>query len=240
MKKIIPFLLGILLLASGCRQISGIRERGSGNIKAETRNASGFTNIDVSGAIDVYIKQDSTTSVKVETDDNLLQYVEVETSGSTLEIYTERGVWLRPSNKIKVYVSTPSFKEFTVSGASSISSENLITSTEALHVGLSGASDGKFEFDAPKITVDLSGASEVSIRGKTKDFEAGGSGASHIRCYELLAENTNVDLSGASEAEVYASIRLKGEASGASSVDYKGSASANVEKSGASSVKKRD
>ena len=239
MKKIALFSLVIFVFASGCRELAGRRVRGSGHIITENRTASGFNSIDVSGAIDVYVKQDSTTSVKVEADDNILQYIEVHTEGSTLEIYTEANIRLRPSNKIKVWVSNPSYKEFTVSGASSIRSENEITSTDVLHLSLSGASEGRLEFNAPKVSVDLSGASNAGIKGKTKDFEGEVSGASEIRCFDLLTENANVDASGASHIEVYASVKIEGQASGASSVNYKGNAQVNVEKSGASSVNKK-
>ena len=139
MKKIALFSLVIFVFASGCREIAGRRVRGSGHITTENRNVSGFNSIDISGAIDVYIKQDSTTSVKVEADDNILEYIEVHTEGSSLEIYTEGNIRLRPSTKIKVYISNPQYKEIEVSGASSVRSENEITSSEALHLSLSGA-----------------------------------------------------------------------------------------------------
>src|SRR4030095_1102036 len=240
MKKIALFSLVILVFASGCREIAGRRVRGSGHIITENRTAAGFNNIDVSGAIDVYIKQDSPTSVKVEADDNILEYIEVHTNGSTLEIYTEGNIRLKPSHKIKVYVSNPEYKDLQVSGASSIHSENEITSADALHVDLSGASEGRLELNAPKVSVNLTGASNANIKGKTKDFEGSASGASEIRGFDLLTENADVDASGASSIEVFASVKIAGQASGASSVNYKGNAQANVEKSGASSVNKKD
>lgn len=240
MKKIFLFSLVILVFASGCREMLGRRIRGNGHITSETRTASGFTGVDVSGAISVYVKQDSVASIKVEADENLLEYIEVHNSGSTLEIHTRHGVNLRPTHKIKVYVSSPSFTHFEASGACEIYGENEITSAESMNVSLSGASNGKLDLNVPKVTVDLSGASDISIRGKTRDFDAGASGASSIKCFELLTENTDVDLSGASHAEIYASVTLDGETSGASSVDYKGNAKANVGKSGASSVNKKD
>ena len=240
MKNVFLFSLLILVFASGCREIAGRRVRGSGNITTDSRSASGFHSIDVSGAIEVYVKQDSSTSVKVEADDNLLEYIEIYTDNSTLVIRTQNGVRLRPSNKIKVYVSNQSYKEFEVSGASSIHSENEINSVEALRVDLSGASNGKLEFNAPKISVDLSGACDLTIRGKTKDFDAGASGASEIRCFDLLAENTEVEASGASSAEVYASVKLAGSASGASHIKYKGNATTSISTSGASGVNKID
>ena len=237
MKNVFLFSLVILILASGCRGF-GRGERGSGHILSENRNASGFHSIEVSGAIDVYVKQDSATSVKVEADDNLLQYVEVYTENSTLVIKTRNRMWMRPTNKVKVYVTNPLYREFEVSGASSIRSENTITSGEMLHVGLSGASNAKLDFNAPRISADLSGASDLTIRGKTRDFEAGASGASEIKCFDLLTENTDVEASGASSAEVYASVRLVGSASGASHIRYKGNAIPSISSSGASGVNK--
>jgi len=96
------------------------------------------------------------------------------------------------------------------------------------------------ELNAPKISVHLTGASNTSIKGKTKDFEGSASGASEIRGFDLLSENANVDASGASHIEIFASVRIDGQSSGASSVNYKGNAQSNVEKSGASSVNKKD
>jgi hypothetical protein len=240
MKKLILFSLVILVFASGCSEIGGRRIKGSGHVITENRNETGFNSIDISGAIDVYIKQDSTSSVKVEADDNILEYIEVHTDGSTLEIYTENNIRLKPSHKIKVYVSNPEYRNFQVSGASSIHSENEITSPETLHVEISGASEGKLEVNAPKVSVNLTGASNVNIKGKTKDFEGGASGASEIRGFDLLSENADVDASGASHIEIFASVKIAGQSSGASSVDYRGNAQANVEKSGASSVNKKD
>ena len=239
MKNVILFSLIILVIAAGCRGL-GRGERGSGHIVSDTRSASGFHSIEVSGAIDVYVKQDSSTAVKVEADDNLLQYVEVFTENSTLVIKTRSHRWLRPTNKIKVYVSNPLYREFEISGASSIRSENEITSSEMLRVDLSGASNAKLEFNAPRISADLTGASDLTIRGKTRDFEAGASGASQIKCFDLLTENTDVEASGASSAEVYASVRLAGSASGASNIKYKGNAIPNINSSGASGVNKID
>ena len=240
MKSVLYFSLFVLIFSSGCTQMSGHRVRGSGHITPETRNTSGFDAIDVSGAIDVYVKQDSTTSIKVEADDNLLQYVVTETNGSTLEIYTDGGFNLRPSHKIKVYVSNPTYTRFDVSGASSIEGESQVTATERISVSASGASGIKLDVNVPVVDVELTGASNANLRGRTKDLDISASGASKVKGYDLLSENANVDVSGASHADVYASVRLDGEATGASHVSYLGNAVDNVKKSGASHVSKKN
>lgn len=239
MKNVFFFSLIILVFATSCSEIAGRRVRGSGNITSQTKNGSGFTNIDVSGAIDVYVTQDSSSSIKVEGDDNILQYIVTEVNGSTLEIYTESGFNLRPSHKIKVYVSNPTFNGFRVSGASSINGDSPISGSERITVNASGASGIKLDINAPVVNVEVTGASTANLRGRTKDLDINASGASKVKGYDLLSENTRVDVSGASHAEVYASVSLDGEASGASHVSYLGNASNSVSQSGASHVNKK-
>ena len=97
------------------------------------------------------------------------------------------------------------------------------------------------DIKTPKISSEITGASSLKLSGETKDLVISASGASHAKCFELMSENADVDLSGASSADVFASISVKGEASGASNVKYKGNAtSVVVNTSGAGSVKKEN
>ncbi|TAL49372.1 MAG: DUF2807 domain-containing protein [Chitinophagaceae bacterium] len=238
MRKLLFWSLIIIVTASGCREVFGKRIRGNGHIKTETRSASSFNSIDVSGSIDVYVKQDSVPSIRIEADDNLLEYVEVYNDGGTLHIHERDGVNLKPSGNIKVYVGGSGFRRFEASGACDIFSENRITSIDAIDIDLSGASDVKMELKAPKVSAELSGAGTIALKGETKDFRVHGSGSTDIKCFDLLTENTDVEISGAGDAEVNASVKLDVHVSGAGSVKYKGSATVNQSVSGAGSVKK--
>lgn len=233
----IIFILFSILFVS-CRFTTGKRIRGNGNIKTETRTTGSFSNVSVSSNINVYVKQDSVTSVKIEADENLLEYIHINVDGSTLGIKEEDGFNLRSNKGIKVYVSGPSFKQFKASGACNIFSENQIKSTEPISIKLSGACDVNMDLDAPEIGVDLSGAGTIILKGKTKDFKVDGSGATKIKCFDLATENTDIEMSGAGNAEVFASVKLNVHVSGAADVKYKGNAEVSQKVSGAGSVKK--
>lgn len=214
---------------------------GSGNIVTQSRTTEKFNSIDVSGAIDVYVKQDSAQqTIKVETDDNLQEYIDIHEDNGVLYISQRDNYSLDPSKKIKVYVSALYYRRLNISGASNIYSENKLVSSETLDIDMSGASEVKIEVKAPRINADISGASSVKISGETKDFNVEGSGASDIKSFDLMTENTTLDISGACSAEVFASVKLDVEASGASGIKYKGNAAVNQDVSGASSVKKVD
>lgn len=214
------------------------RVSGSGNIKTETRTAGQFNAVDVSGSIDVYVKSDSVSSIRVEADDNLLEFVETHNDGGTLHIHERNGFNLRSRKDIKVYVSGPEFRHFEASGACDIFSENKITSPSAIDIDVSGASGINMELNAPAIKADLSGACTVTLKGETKNLDLNGSGASKFYCFDLMAENVGVEISGAGHADVSASVKLDVQVSGAGTVKYKGNAIPNSNISGAGSVKK--
>ena len=132
------------------------------------------------------------------------------------------------------------FRRFEASGACNIFSEAKINNPADVDVDLSGSCDITLEISAPKITADVSGACSVKLKGETKEFKIQGSGSTDIKCYELVADNVDLDISGAGNAEVYANVKLNGEISGAASVNYKGTAQTNIHTSGATSVNKVD
>ena len=188
--------------------------------------------------MELIVKQDSSFSVKVETDDNLQQYIIVSEDNGLLTIKQENNINLDQTGKIKVFVSAPVFKSLEATGACNIFSENVISSAEPVDIDLTGASEATIELKSPKVSADLTGASTVSLKGEAKEFSVKGSGSSNVKCFGLLTEETSIDMSGACEAEVSASVKLDVRASGASDVRYKGNAAVSQDVSGAGSVKK--
>ncbi len=158
-----------------------------------------------------------------------------------MTIQSREGFNLRPTGKIKVYVSTVVYNHIDVSGASSITGQNKIVNTEDMKLEVSGAGDINMDVTAPAVTAEVSGAGSVNLKGETKSFDLELTGASKAHCFDLLSEKTRVDISGAGDADVYASVKLDAEVSGAGSVKYKGGATSfNQHVSGAGSVKKVD
>jgi hypothetical protein len=233
----LPVLAILLFVFSSCHFIGGERIRGNGNVVTETVNLTGFSGVDVSGAADVYITQDSDYSVKVETDENLHHYLIIEVRGDVLRIKPEDNINLRPT-RLKIYVSGPVFERLEASGACKLFSENTLHSPEAMSIDLSGASDVVLDINSPEVRAELSGAGSVELKGETKNLSIDGSGSTEVRCFDLKAENVSVDISGAGNAEVFASVKLDVEVSGAGDIRYKGSPAVSQHISGAGSVKK--
>lgn len=239
MRKFFLFVLPVIILTASCRMMGGKRVEGNGNIKTEERAVSAFSRVEVHGSIDVHVTQGELKPIRIEGDENLLQYIEINQQGNKVEVRNKRGYNLDPSTDMKIYVTSPDFSDIDVSGACDIIGETKISNSDKLRLHVSGAGDIKMEVDVPQVTADISGSGSVNLKGKTRDFSCDLSGAGKARCFDLLAENSKIDISGAGEAEVYASIKLDAQVSGAGSVAYKGNATTvNQKVSGAGSVKK--
>lgn len=189
-------------------------EKGSGRLRSEVRDLSGFTSVDVGGVFQVEITAQKDFNVEVEADDNLLSLIKTEVDGKTLRIETDGRI--SPSSEIRVRIYAPNIDELDISGVANVSVADL--KSTGLAIDSSGASKIKVAGETAKLTVDVSGATKIDAEG-------------------LNAQTAAIDASGASHVAVNVSGQLRADASGASKIVYSGSP-ASVEKktSGASSV----
>lgn len=240
MKRTWIFLAGLLFGLSSCHYLEGERVNGDGNITSVTHAISDFKGVDVGGAIELILSQGDSFSVKVVTDQNLHQHLEVTKDGSTLRVHPANHTNLDPTGKIKVYVTAPLLTKIEASGACNVVTETRLTSGEGIDIDLSGACNANLDLKTPNLEVGASGASEISLKGETKNLNIDGSGSTNIKAFDLLSENADVEISGSGDVELYASVKINAHTSGASSIRYKGNATVDIDKSGASSVKKVD
>lgn len=226
--------VGISSLFAGCNVPGGAH--GDGNVLKETRKVPSFDGIDVSGAFEIILKQGTIEEVIVEADANLLPLIRTEVAGSTLVIETKKPV--HHVTVMKVFVTVKDLKRIDVSGAVDVRTDGLITVPE-LSIDASGATDSKLDIAVQKLKLDCSGASKIKFSGTATDVEMDLSGASDIFGYDMLSETYDIDISGAGNAQISVSKKIRAEISGAGTVKYKGSPSeVDQSVSGAGSIKK--
>jgi hypothetical protein len=236
--QLIIFSFTILFLA-GCIFNGSKKIKGNGVIKTKKISLSQFNDINVNGAIHVFVKQDSVFSANIVADENLLEYVEVDaTYRHVLNVNEKRGFRLSPSQPIRVYVTSPSIHIFDASGASSITSENLLNTDSLVYIKASGASNISLYISAGKTDADIAGASHLNLKGRSGELNITASGASNVKCFDLSSDKVLVDVAGASKAQVNFAVSLDAKASGASSILYKGEGQVSKNATGASSIEK--
>ncbi len=214
--------------------------KGSGEIVVEDRKVSGFDKILVTGAGRLIITQGDSESLSIETDDNLMEYIETKVEGNTLEIgFTENALFssgrgqkaLDPTDGFIFRITIISLEAISVAGAADIEAEKL--KTDQLDISLSGA--GKVtidDLDAGSLSVLVSGAGDVNLAGRVKDQVVRMSGFGRYQAFNLESLQASVTISGAGGANVWAMETLDVTISGAGDVKYYGSPSVTPNISG--------
>jgi len=224
------------LLLAGCSVITGPSVTGSGNLVTKQYPFTNFTGVSAGSVFDVTVKPGTTPGVSLTVDDNLVEYLDVSTSGDRLNLRLKSNTNVRNAT-LKAVVTVPELTSLDLSGASKGRLEGC-RSAKKLDIDVSGASRLEGDLESGDMHMGLSGASHASLKGTAGNLRLNVSGASHADLEELQIKDANVDVDGASHATVHPSGNLQARASGASSVQYAGQP-ANVDKqtSGASSVR---
>jgi Putative auto-transporter adhesin, head GIN domain len=214
MKKItIALLVTYVALTMGCRW-AGIR--GNGNIETDERTIPAFANIDASGAF-VIEWQSGPPSLRITTDQNLLEYIESHVSGDTLRLRTREHIW--PTRGIKVFASSPTRAGARISGAVKLTAKQLTGS---------------------KFALEASGASQISLDGNTDELLADMTGASELQASGLQTRTAQISTTGAGDAEIAVAETLKVAITGAGKITYSGNPTVEKHITGAGSIRRKE
>jgi hypothetical protein len=240
MKNSFICLLLLSLSMSSCHIFHHDTVKGNGNIISENREVGAFKEVEVSSAIHVILTPDSSMAVKVETDSNLQPYIEVYTKGSVLYIHQRNNSSINATKETQVYVSAPVFEKLRASGACKLVSGETIRVGGRFDLAVEGASQATLTVNAEEIAVTMNGASVAAIKGEAKALTVDANGSCELNAFGLSAGNVELDLEGASSAEVFPTTRLIAEANGASTVLYKGNVTPAYTLNGASKITRVD
>jgi hypothetical protein len=196
MKKfVIPALSLLLFLPAGC---DWHRIRGNGHILSEERPVSPFTDVDAGGGYEMEWHP-GPASLRLTTDENLLPRIETSMKGTLLRIKTNGP--LAPTHGLKIAITSPSLTGASLSGAARFNATQL---------------------SGPNFTLETSGASRITLAGRTTRLTASLTGASRLSAEALKAEDVELSVTGAGKAHVAAANSLKASITGAGKVTYSG------------------
>jgi hypothetical protein len=231
------FLIGTLLMMCSCRHMGGRHVRGSRTMGTEQRNITGFTGVETRGSIDIVVMQGN-YNVRVEADQNLLQYIETNVENGRLIARFRRGISISDYNSAKVYVTAPELNAFETHGSGDISGQGKISDKNKMDIGISGSGDITLELDCPIIKTETHGAGNIALGGETRNVSCLVSGSGDVKASGLRAETAKISIHGSGDVEVYASESLDTEISGSGDVHYKGEPRISTTVHGSGSVAK--
>ena len=257
MKKIFTAMMTVAAMVTATAAMAG-------NVVTENYPIkSNYTAISVTNMIEVVLLDAPKNSIRVETDERLMPYLQIVVKNGVLVLNfdDQREVErLRKRNlnlaDTRVYVSARGVDTFTASGMSEFEADMPIAAStitisasgmssidfervecKTFSLSISGKTEVDAQLQADKCDLSVSGMSEVDLEGRTDRLSLRLSGMSEVSLDELHARTAEVYVSGMSEAEVNASESITGGVSGMSDLTTFGSANVNVSTSGGSSHK---
>lgn len=207
-------------LSAGCRFNFNVETvAGSGTIKTEQREASGFTAIQLDGVGRVVVTLADKESLAITTDDNLLPLIESSVSDGTLYLSIKDSANLQPTDAIEFAVEVKSLDQLTLNGAG--------------HIRAAGVQSSRLD-------VEVNGVGDVRVAGSVQELRVRLAGTGGFQGDSLAAKNASVSLSGTGDIRVRATDTLDIELSGTGSVTHSGGAKVTQSNTGTGDIRKGD
>jgi hypothetical protein len=187
------------------------------NVITQTRDVAIFDGIKVSGVFNVFFTQGEPQSVKIETDENIMDKISTKVNNGILELGT-RGNLNNPG-RLNVYIFAKDLKSLNLGGASKFSTTDKIT-TSQLTIELSGIATAALTTDAATVKCNLSGVCKLDLNGTGDQLTADISGTSKLSASKFEVNDAKIKASGVSSAIVNALKTVDLDASGLSHLTY--------------------
>lgn len=213
--------------------------QGEGQAVKQDRNTGNFNEIYTHGSFNVKITDGASNSVKVEAQQNLQEYIEVENKGSELHIRNKKGYNIRTDKEIVIYISAPALKGVYLSGSGNVSGTNQLKGSDNFEIKSSGSGNVSLDIETSSLKASIAGSGNITLKGKTNDLDGKIAGSGNIRAKEMQSANTSVKISGSGSAEVVATQKLDTKIAGSGDVKYWGDASVDSKVQGSGSVSRQ-
>lgn len=201
MKKIIPFLI-VILLSISCEKPSDCIES-TGDIITKKITVTPFEIVNVYSGIELIITQGNEYKVEIKTGENLMSDIEVKQDGNSLTLKDKTSCnWVREYGQTKVYITAPNLTEIHSKTERNISSNGVLTypilRLFALDVdgdGINGAGTNDFyiQVNNSQLVIETNNVARFYISGQTNEANLNFyEGNSRIEAPNLTAQTIKV------------------------------------------------
>ncbi len=236
-KKQTVLIIATLLLASTSYAQFGKSIRGNGIMKTITRTTTEYDGIKCAGSMDFIIVSGSEGNIKIEGEENLLEYIITEVKNNNLIVKTRKHANIKPSkNKtIKITIPFKDISKVSLAGSGDLWNEDTITATN-LDVSLAGSGDIILDIKASFTKASIAGSGDLKLKGDTNNLIAKVAGSGDFHGFDLQANNTEVSVAGSGDAKVVSNEVLKARVAGSGDIVYRGKPTLDTKVAGSGSI----
>lgn len=251
MKKFYVICLSIVFLYSCAVQDEKIH--GNGDVQQKEVTVEGFYQIEINGAFEITLIQDTLWKVELEAESNILPLIDVYKTGSKLVIENKDDYSFDLNNPIKILIHHSGADNITFSGAGVLdlgefSSLTLTTvfsgagsisgTIESSQIDFIISGSGNIDADVTCYELDasISGQGDFTFRGSTTRSIFSISGVGNINALNMVSKSAWCNISGVGNAYLKVSDELHATISGAGTIFYDGSPELDKHLSGSGKV----
>jgi hypothetical protein len=206
------------LVNNSCERYNCIE--GNNIFASEERLTGNFAGVELDGYFDVYVNYDTVTSVYVEGDENLLEFITTYTKGNVLEIGTSSRRCLESGHPIVITVNTPTLDYLNIDGSGFINCSYF--NIPDLDIELDGSGSIYADVDCNNLNADIDGSGEIRLTGSCINSYLRIEGSGRIRAFDFDAEVCYVDIYGSGDVYVFVWDLLDVYIEGSGIVYYEG------------------
>ena len=210
--------------------------RGSGNVVEETRAVSGFTGVELATIGTLHIQVGNSESLRIEAEDNLMQYLLTEVRGGRLSIANREGVNLQSTRPIHYYLTVTNLDTIVISSSGDVEAPDLQAERFSATIHSSGNLE-MGDLQAGTLTVNITSSGNVTmgtLNADTLVVDISSSGNLKIAGGEVGQQTVTISSSGEYTARdlqsTEADVRLS--SSGSATIRVRGRLRANLTSSG--------
>lgn len=209
--------VAILFLTTSC-MFNGIR--GNRIVKTQTRNIpSDFEAIRVSNGIDVYLTMGTTTSLKLEADENLHDIIQTEVEDGVLRIYAEENIW--SAKRKRVYLKAKNINEIKTTSGAELITENTLK-TEDLKVAVTSGAEVRLTVDVSNLSCSTTSGADARLEGRADHFIARSTSGSGLKASGLETKTCEASVTSGADISVNVSEELNARATSGGDIRYRG------------------
>jgi len=224
---LIVFCTALVMCFSGCVVVNfseGGAVSGKGEPERFEISVGGYNGIKVETGCEIQYYAEPSNTVVLEIQPNLRGYFVVEVKDGELIVRSTKKINFYPNKSLTLPVlriSTPVLYSLTVTGICTFKANDTITA-DHFNLEISGAGNGKAEFDVNSLKANMEGTGNFELSGKADIAEINLSGIGELNAFSLQTREASVALEGTGTIRINSSEKLRVNANGIGAVEYKG------------------
>lgn len=233
--KIKFFFLALLTLTalSSCKQGKPCI-KGEGAAVTETYELPPIDGFSLCIGANVNLTHGETQSVSVTGQQNILNELTLDVSGTTWTIGLDRCTWKH--DELTIDITLPSLELIDISGSGDVRSTNTFPDQGNLDIEISGSGNVDLDFEGETINSRISGSGDIRLAGTANRIDQKISGSGKLKTFDMPCTEAKIKISGSGSAELTVSDDLEVNIAGSGDVYYKGNPALDINVSGSGEI----